>query len=136
MSRWRIIVVALLTLGPFIVLAGYGSYVLWTSGLGFAFWWVMAACLSAGYLLGWYWQRKQRLLRPPDFEPPLFWTERDKQAWELVRARAAAATHLDPDKLTDLNFYVDQARDMAQELAAFYNPGAQDPVGALTIPEL
>ena len=25
---------------------------------------------------------------------------------------------------------------MAQELAAFYNPGAEDPVGALTIPEL
>jgi predicted GTPase len=136
MSRWRIIVVALLTLGPFVVLAGYGSYKMWTSGLGVIFWWEMAACLSIGYLLGWYWQRKQRLLKPVNFEPPLFWTERDKQAWVLVKARAEAAVHLDPEKLTDLDFYVQQARDMAQELAAFYNPGAQDPVGALTIPEL
>ena len=31
MSRWRIIVVALLTLGPFVVLAGIGSYYLWTT---------------------------------------------------------------------------------------------------------
>ncbi|HEX5269825.1 MAG TPA: GTPase [Gemmataceae bacterium] len=136
MSKWRVIVVALLTVGPFGVLAGIGSWYLWTHHLGFAFWWVMAGCLCAGYLLGWYWQHKRRLLRPPSFDPPLFWTERDKRAWELIKARAEAATRIDPDKLTDLNFYTDQARDMAQELAAFYNPGAEDPVGALTIPEL
>jgi small GTP-binding protein len=136
MSRWRIVVVALLTVGPFAVLAGIGSYYLWSNNLGFAFWWVMAACLSAGYLLGWYWQHKRRLLRPPSFDPPLYWTDRDKHAWELVKARAEAAPRLDPDKLTDFQFYTQQAQDMAQELAAFYNPGADDPVGALTIPEL
>ena len=59
MSRWRVIIVAVLTLGPLAVLAGFGSYYLWTTGHGFAFWWVMAACMSAGYLLGWYWQRKR-----------------------------------------------------------------------------
>jgi uncharacterized protein len=117
MSRWRIIVVVVLTLGPFAVLAGFGTYYLWTNGYTLIFWWLMAACLSAGYLLGWYWQRRQRLLRP-------------------AKARAEAATSLDPDKLTDLDFYVLQAKDMAQELAVFYNPGADDPVGALTIPEL
>jgi predicted GTPase len=136
MSRWRIAVVALLTVGPFAVLAGYGSYALWTTGHGLAFCWVMTGCLSAGYLLGWYWQRKRRLLRPPDFEPPLFWTERDRRAWELVKARAEAATRIDPEKLSDFTFYSEQARDMAQELAAYYNPGAEDPVGALTVPEL
>jgi uncharacterized protein len=136
MSRWRIIVVALLTLGPFAVLAGIGSYYLWSINLGFIFWWEMAACVSAGYLLGWYWQRKRQLLRPPSFDPPLFWTERDKRAWELVKARAEAASSLDPDKMTDFLFYTQQAQDMAQELAEFYNPGAVDPVGALTIPEL
>jgi predicted GTPase len=136
MSKWRIIVVVLLTVGPFGVLAGIGSFYMWTHGWGIAFWWLMAACLSAGYLLGWYWQHKRRLLRPPSFEPPLFWTERDKGAWELVKVRAEAAAHLDPEKLTDLEFYTQQAKDMAQELAAYYNPGATDPVGALTIPEL
>jgi predicted GTPase len=136
MSRWRIIVVALLTVGPFVVLAGIGSYFLWTSGEALLFWWLMAACLSAGYLLGWYWQHKRQLLRPPNFEPPLFWTDRDKGAWALVKARAEAAARLDPDKMTDFDFYTRQAKDMAQELAAYYNPGAEDPVGALTIPEL
>jgi predicted GTPase len=136
MSRWRIVVVALLTVGPFVVLAGIGSYYLWSNHLGFAFWWVMAACMSAGYVLGWYWQHKRRLLRPPNFDPPLYWTDRDKRAWELVKARAEAAPRLDPDKLTNFDFYSRQAQDMAQELAAFYNPGAEDPVGALTIPEL
>jgi predicted GTPase len=136
MSRWRVIIVAVLTLGPLAVLAGFGSYYLWTTGHGFAFWWVMAACMSAGYLLGWYWQRKRQLLRPPSFDPPLFWTERDKQAWALVKARAEAGAHIDPEKLTDFTFYAQQAQDMAQELAAFYNPGAKDPVGALTVPEL
>jgi predicted GTPase len=136
MSRWRIVVVAVLTLGPFAVLAGIGSYYLWRTGHGIAFWWAMAAFMSAGYLLGWYWQHKRQLLRPPSFDPPLYWTERDKQAWALVKARAEAGTHIDPDKLTDLDFYTRQAQDMAQELAAFYNPGAQDPVGALTVPEL
>jgi predicted GTPase len=136
MSRWRIVVVALLTLGPVALLAGFGSYYLWTSGHGFVFWWVMAACLSAGYLLGWHWQRKQRLLRPVNFEPPLFWTERDKQAWALVKARAEAGPRLDPAKFTDFDFYVEQGKAMAQELASFYNPGAGDPVGALTLPEI
>jgi len=37
MSRWRIVVVVLLTLGPFVVLAGVGSYYLWTNGHGFVF---------------------------------------------------------------------------------------------------
>ena len=103
MSRWRIVLTLGLLAAPFIFMAGVGSYYLWSSGWGRLVWWPMAVCMVAGYLLGWYWQRKQRLLRPPDFEPPLFWTERDQAAWALVKARVEAATHLDPDKLTDFD---------------------------------
>jgi predicted GTPase len=67
---------------------------------------------------------------------PTHWTERDQQAWQLVNKRAQAAPGLDSAKFLDINFYVEQARDMAGELAAFYNPRAKDPVGALTIPEI
>jgi predicted GTPase len=136
MSRWRIAVVAALILVPFVGLAGVGTWYLWTSGVGFWTWWILFACLSGGYLLGWYWQRKSLLLRPPDFDAPLMWTERDRRAWRLVEARARATEQLDPDKLTDPDFYLQQGREMAQELAAFYNPGAKDPVGALTVPEI
>ncbi len=136
MSRWRIVVVALLILAPFVGLAGAGGYFLWVSGARIYVWLVMFACLSTGYLLGSYWQHKRHLLRSPEFDAPLAWTERDKQAWALVEARAKAAPQINLDKLTDLDYYVDQGKAMAQELAAFYNPHAVDPVAALTIPEI
>ena len=89
-----------------------------------------------GYVLAWHWQKRQQLLRPVDSTPPLHWTERDRQAWKLVETRAQGIGKLDPDKLTQFEFFVDTARDMAQELAVFYHPGTADPLSALTIPEL
>src|SRR5207247_8433981 len=67
---------------------------------------------------------------------PLHGTDRDREAWNLVDARAVAAAKLDPDQLSDIPIYVDTAKEMAQELGRFYHPGAADPVSALTIPEI
>src|SRR2546427_7056699 len=106
MSRWRIVVVAALLILPFAMLAGVGSYHLWTTRWGFWSWWFVAGCMALGYLLGWYWQHKRQLLHFPDFGPPHHWTERDATAWKLVEARAEAGTALDPDKLTDLAHYL------------------------------
>jgi hypothetical protein len=136
MSRWRIVVVVGLLAVPFAFLAGVGSYYLWQSPLGFYVWWPMAACMALGYLVGWYWQHKQRLLRPIDWNVPVHWTDRDRQAWQLVEARAKAAAALDPGPLIEMDTYVNTAKDMALELARFYHPKAQDPVGSLTIPEI
>src|SRR5437773_1831459 len=83
-------------------------------------------CFALAYFLAWYWQRKNKLLTL-DFTPPLHWTERDQNAWKLVEARAKAGEKVPPDKLTEFQFYIDTAKDMAQELAAFYHPGASDP---------
>jgi predicted GTPase len=136
MSRWRIAVVIFLIAVPFTGLSLIGTYYLWRDHLGFLAWWPMAACMAVGYLLGWYWQRKQKLLRPVDFSPPVYWTQRDAEAKKLVEARARAASQLDMAKLSDLNFYLETAKQMALELAQFYHPGAKDPVGSLTIPEV
>jgi predicted GTPase len=136
MSRWRIVVVAALLLVPFLALAGLGSYYLWTLGWGLYAWFPMAGCMMLAYLLGWHWQRKKQLLKPPDFERPHHWTERDGRAWKLVEERAKAGAKLDPAKFTDVAFYQTTAQEMAQELAAFYHPGAKDPVGDLTVPEI
>jgi predicted GTPase len=136
MSRWRILVVAFLVAVPFLTLAGVGSYYLWKEGLGYTLWWPLAACMALGYLLGWTWQRKQQLLRPVDFTPPLHWTERDQQAWRLVQARAEQGAKLDLETLGGFQIYIDTARELALELARHYNPGVTDPVGALTIPEI
>lgn len=135
MNRWRFLILGLLVAAPFVFLLGYGSYHLWLSGWSAWVWWPMAACVSLAYLLGWYWQRQNRLLRL-DQSPPLFWTDRDRQAWQLVEARARAGAQLDGDKLSSLDFYVATAQQMALELAGFYHPRAQDPISSLTIPEM
>jgi predicted GTPase len=136
MSRWRVLVVGVLLAFPVVILAGLGVYFLWKEDLGFYVWWPMAACMALGYLLGWYWQRKQQLLPPPELAPSLHWTERDRQAWQLVEARARAAERINPDKLIEFDFYVATAEEMALELARFYQPRASDPLGSRTIPEI
>lgn len=136
MSRWRIVVVLVLFLAPVLALVALGSYYLWRIGLSFRLWWPMAASFILGYLLAWYWQRKKQLLKPVEYHPPLQWTERDREAWKLVEARAQAAGKIVPDRLTEFSFYVSTAQEMALELARFYHPGARDPFGSLTVPEI
>jgi small GTP-binding protein len=136
MSRWRILVVVGLIVVPILAWAGVGTFYLWKEGWGFYAWWPLMACMALGYLLGWYWQRKRQLLLPPDFEVPVHWTSRDQEAWKLVEKRAKEAASVPPDKLSEPSYYLDTARTMAQELAEFYHPGAADPVGNLTVPEI
>ncbi len=134
--NWRFLVLGLLFAAPFVFLIAYGSYALWLSNWGFWAWWPMALCFAAGYFLAWHWQRKDKLIGRADFTELPHWTERDKQAWQLIEARARAGAKLDPDRLSSLQFYVDTAQEMSLELARFYHPGSQDPVGSLTIPEI
>ncbi len=134
--NWRLILLAFLFAAPFVFLIGYGSYALWWSGWSFWAWWPMFVCLALAYFLALRWQRQLKLIGPVEFTPPLHWTDRDKQAWQLVEARARAGAKLDADKLSSISFYTDTAQDMALELARFYHPKAQDPLGSLTIPEI
>jgi len=135
LKNWRVLVLVSLVAAPVVFLVGYGSYQLWWSGWSFWAWWPMTGCLMLAYVLGLYWQRRKRLLTV-DFTPPLHWTDRDRQAWLLVEARAKAAAKLGADKLSAVPFYVETAQDMAIELARFYHPRAEDPIGSLTIPEM
>lgn len=136
MSRWRVGVVTLLISVPMLAWMGFGWYYLWLTGWGWYVWWPLTACAAAGYLLAWNWQRQRKLLRPPDFDAPLHWTERDKKAFALVEARAEGAGKHSAELLTDPKFYFEQGRELADELARFYHPGTSDPLGALTVPEL
>lgn len=135
MSRWRITVVAVLVLVPLLGWAAVGSYALWRWGLAMYVWWPLMACMSVGYLLAWHWQRKRMLLRPPPPEPPMYWTDRDRQAYALVDARIKASAKVPPEKLTEPTFYFETAKELALEMARFYHPASTDPVGRLTVPE-
>jgi len=136
MSRWRIAVVLTLIGLPVAIWAGLGTYYLWITGWAFWAWWPMLGLMALGYFLAAYWQRQQQLLRPPDFEVPLHWTDRDRTAWKLVEARATRAASLPAKKLTEPTFYQQSAQEMALELATFYHPGVKDPLDGLTVPEI
>jgi small GTP-binding protein len=135
MRRWRIVILAFLVSAPLLFLAACGIYFFWAEGHWHWAWWPLTACLAVAYILAWRWQKQQHLLRV-DFTEPMTWTDRDKAAWKLVQARAKGAEKLDSQKLSDAPFYLETAQDMAQEMAAFYHPGAKDPVGNLTVPEI
>src|SRR5262249_46463565 len=135
LQNWRVITLVALVAAPVVFLVCYGSYMLWWNGWSFWAWWPMSACLMLAYLLGWHWQRPKRLL-PDDAAAPPHWTERDRQAWLLIEARAKAGAKLDAERLSSLPLYVETAQQMANELARFYHPGAEDPIGSLTIPEI
>lgn len=136
MSRWRIGVVVVLILLPFIALAMMGSWYLWTEGLTLWVWLPLSLLIGAGSLLGWYWQRNHLLLPQPHLEPPAHATERDEKAWKLIEARAQAAGQLDVDILSEPDHYLHTALDLAKDLATFYYPKSADPIAALTIPEI
>jgi predicted GTPase len=135
MRRWRIVILAFLVSAPLLFLAACGIYFLWAEGHWSWAWWPLTACLALAYILAWRWQKQQHLLRV-DFTAPMTWTDRDKDAWKLVQARAKEAEKLDSEKLSDVSFYLQTAQDLAQEMAGCYHPGAKDPVGSLTIPEI
>lgn len=136
MSVWRIAVVAVLLGGPVVALAGLGSYHLLSQPWGWLFWWGFLLAMIAGYVLAAYWVRKRRLLPNPEPPPPLYWTEKDHEAWKLVQARADAADKLDRAQMSQPPFYMTTAMEMADEIARFYHPKARDPVGSVTVPEL
>src|SRR5262249_38576468 len=50
--------------------------------------------------------------------------------------RADQASKINPDDFVDFQFYVDTARELAEELSRFYHPRAKDPISSLTIPEI
>jgi len=136
MSRWRIGVVLVLVALPLVFLIGLGSFRLWQMGLGVYVWWPLSGSVAAGYFLAWYWLRQKQLWKPLDLSPPMHWTDRDREAWKLVEARAKTVAVQNPGEFHELQFYVDVAQEMALELAKFYNPKAADPVSLRTVPEI
>lgn len=136
MSRWRIAVITVLIAVPLAVLLGLGSYFLWQTGYGLWVWLPMSACVGLGWFLAWYWLRKRSLLPHIDFSPPMHWTDRDKQAFQLVEARAQQLSSQSALQFQDLETYAKLSQDMALELARFYHPQAKDPFSSLTVPEI
>lgn len=137
MSRVRLVILAVLFLAPPVFLMGVGTYALWTSGYGFHAWWPMALCLLAAYFLLHRWTRTGKYFLPDTNTKPLeYWTERDKAAWKKVEAKAEAFTSITPLQLSDPEHYAQISVDLIKQVAEAYYPGAENPIGRLTAPEI
>ena len=135
-STWRLILLGLLLATPVLTLSAFGSLYLWQQGLSLWVWWPMMGAMFIGWYLAWYWQRSRVLLLPPEIEVEPHFTDRDREAAQRVEARARATVREQPDKLTEPNCYIQSARELADDLARFYNPKAVDAVDRLTVPEI
>ena len=120
---------------PILFLLGCGAYFLWEKGWSFYAWWPMGLCLATAYILAWRWQKQIRA-KQGQTEPPLHWTDRDRDAWKVVEARVKAADTVPADKFEEPQFYFDTAQEMAGELSRAYRPDATDPIGIVTVPEI
>jgi predicted GTPase len=136
MSRWRILVILTLFAAPVLVYSAVGTYELWRNGLALIVWCPLLGCMILALLLGWHWQRKQKLLPPPTADPPMHWTERDREAWQFVENKAREGAEGSYEKLGSVEHYLKLSQELAQELARFYYPRASDPLGGLTVPEV
>ncbi len=137
-AKLRIGVVAFLFVAPVLFLLGAGAYHLWVSGYAFIAWWPMALCFLAAYGLAWHWTRRRKTLMLPKklIEAPNYWTERDRDAWALVQSYSESVAPLGADDLSDMTRYAADAKVLVERVAGVYRPGAKDPFGHLTLPEI
>lgn len=135
MSRWRALVVLFLLIFPLAVYAGAGSWALWENGWLKWIWLPWPLCWGAAFLLLRWWKKQ---FSPPETptETPLHWTPRDQAAWKLIEERSKSLSTVPPDKLTEIQFYVDTATALSLDIAKIYHPKSQDPISQLTIPEI
>ncbi len=138
MTKYRILCIAILIVAPFAFLSIVGGYHLWISGWTFIAWWPMAASLTLAYGLGWYWTRRKSSLMPKTGvdAAPSYWTDRDREAWKLIEARGATVLRITPEQMADNKRYADDAIGMSIDVARIYRPGAKEPFGHLTLPEI
>ena len=137
-AKLRIGAVAALFIAPIVFLLGTGLFHLWDTGWMFTAWWPMALCFLAGYVLAWHWTRRRKALLMPKgkVEAPNHWTERDREAWAVVQEYSESVPPLAEKDLSDMNRYAADAKVLVEKVAAIYRPGAKDPFGHLTLPEI
>jgi predicted GTPase len=100
--------------------------------------WVGLAFLCGEALLLWLFRRWSRadvtlLPYPPTVLPPTF-APRDEAAWALVQEYLA---RIDRGEIVfeELNQFLSLGREILERIAAYYNPGAREPLFAIQVPQ-
>jgi uncharacterized protein len=134
--RWQAAIVVTLGLLPIGFLVAVGFYHIWATGWSFISYWPMGLCWLLAYFLAWYFTRKREKPTQPNVDVPLYWTDRDREAWAMVETHIAAMPPMPKDAIADLNRYAAPAQELALAVAKVYQPGASDPFAHLTMPEI
>ncbi|MBI1346733.1 hypothetical protein GC163_10645 [bacterium] len=134
MSRWKLVVVAVLSLLPLLLFAGFGAVALYRSGNWFWIWWTLPVCWGLSAWLGRQWSRDLQLPLPRLENQ--HWTMQDHAATAIVQAEQARIDSLSPEQLTDPQFYAQLTQQLALKLARHYHPHAQDPLEQRSVVEI
>lgn len=134
MSRWRLILIAVLMLLPFTLLVGIGLWMAVQSGHWVWLAWVIPGCWGGAWLLL---RRTKRTSVPlPEIGSRVHWTPHDQAASEIITAEQSRVDQATSAQLVDPEFYQQVTIDIAVKLARHYYPKSDDPLGSLSIVEL
>jgi uncharacterized protein len=135
-SLWRLCLISLLVVAPVVTLVVAGGILLWQAGQYFLLWWLFPVCWLPAWLLARRW-RKQFFTPEMTGGPSSgYWTERDKQAWQLVQAAQENVAGIAAERFTDPQLYLQTALDLGLRIARVYRPKAQNPYGSRTLVEV
>lgn len=139
LALYAVPVLVFMGFGLFYVNTVLGRDVPWVPWVS---WGAMFGCFLVAALLGSLFTRKgsKAIFTSPAYDDPLnYWTDRDKEAWKIVEAHAAA---LKPIQMSDLGDstalmpYAKEAEALALKISQIYQPGTKTPLGHVTIPEI
>ena len=130
----RTIVIASLLLFPVLVYIGFGAYALWQTGLFRWTWWIIPVTWVGVYIVSNLWRKPTRQVDPID--APKHWTPVDEAATRIVQNQQTKVDDLEPEQLTDLQFYVKSAQELAKNLSRHYHPDSQETISSLTVVEI
>jgi predicted GTPase len=134
MSRWQLILVAVLVLIPFVLLAGVGGWVLWTTGHWFWLSWTMPVCWTAAWVIIRFGKRIEVPL--PEIGSKVHWTPRDHSAAGIIEAEQKRVVEFTGEQLVSPQFYTTRTMELATEFARHYHPKATDPLGSVSVVEI
>ncbi|MDZ4689479.1 MAG: GTPase domain-containing protein, partial [Planctomycetaceae bacterium] len=134
MSRWKLILIATLSLLPVVLFTGVGAWSLYESGRWFWLWWTLPICWGLSSLLWRRWGAGWQFPLP-DLDRR-HWTAQDEAAMALVRAVQERVGEIPAARLVDPQFYTQLTQDLSFEIARHYHPHAADPLGSLSVVEI
>ena len=134
MSRFQLILIAILILLPFALFGGVGAWALWSQGYLLWLSWMIPACWGVAWLLL---RKSQRVEIPlPDIGSRNHWTPHDRAAALIVETEQTRLDGVTGEQLVNATFYQERTVDLATKLARHYHPKGADPLDKLSVVEI